>query len=167
MRWVVWVREAHCHPRTPDLMATMSRLTRRDMIESLAKAGAAVLLAPIVASAAAPAAPGASGAGPIFTQELPPVSLDGWKMTALEITYAPGQVDRAHRHIGFVFGYVLEGELRFKADGGDETTYRVGQMFYEPPGTVHRVSANASITKECRFLALVFVDKTKPLTEAV
>jgi len=167
MRGVVWMREVHCHPEPPDPMATMTQLSRRDMIESLAKAGAAVLLAPIVASAATPAAASAPSAGPIFSQELPPVSLDGWKMTALEITYAPGQVDRAHRHIGFVFGYVLEGELRFKADGGDETTYHVGQMFYEPPGTVHRVSANASTTKQCRFLALVFVDRTKPLTEAV
>src|SRR5450432_986556 len=150
-------------PRTQYLMATKTQLSRRNLLETLAKAGVAVLLTPMLASAAAAAA----SAGPILSQDLPPVSLDGWKMTALEITYAPGEVDRAHRHIGFVFGYVLEGELRFKADGGDETTYHMGQMFYEPPGTVHRVSANASITKECRFLALVFVDKTKPLTEAV
>jgi hypothetical protein len=34
-------------------------------------------------------------------------------------------------------------------------------------GTVHRVSANASATKPCRFLAMVFVDKTKSLTEPV
>jgi quercetin dioxygenase-like cupin family protein len=144
-------------------MTVTSHLSRRDALETLAKAGAAVLFAPLMASAAT-AAP---NAGPIFEQELPPVSLDGWRMTALEITYAPGQIDRAHRHIGFVFGYVLEGELRFKIDGGEETTYHAGQMFYEKPGSVHRVSANASATKPCRFLAMVFVDKTKPLTEPV
>ena len=94
-------------------MATKTQLSRRDMLETLAKAGAAVLLTPLLASAA----PAASG-GPILSQDLPPVSLYGWKMTALEITYAPGEVDRAHRHIGFVFGYVLEGDLRFKVDGG-------------------------------------------------
>jgi quercetin dioxygenase-like cupin family protein len=137
-------------------------VSRRAALETLAKAGAAVLLTPMIAGAE-----GAPSAGPIFSQELPPVSLDGWKMTALEITYAPGQVDRAHRHIGFVFGYVLEGDLRFKVDGGEETTYHAGQMFYEKPGSVHRVSANASTTKPCRFLAMVFVDKTKPLTEPV
>jgi quercetin dioxygenase-like cupin family protein len=150
-------------PRTPNLMATMTRFSRRDMIATLAKAGAAVLLTPMLASAAAPAA----SAGPILSQDLPPVSLDGWKMTALEVTYAPGEVDRAHRHIGFVFGYVLEGDLRFKVDGGEETTYHTGQMFYEKPGAVHRVSANASTTTPCRFLAMIFVDKTKPLTEPV
>jgi quercetin dioxygenase-like cupin family protein len=143
------------------MTATLA-VSRRVALETLAKAGAAVLLTPMLAAAET-----APSAGPIFSQELPPVSLDGWKMTALEIMYAPGQVDRAHRHIGFVFGYVLEGDLRFKVDGGEETTYHAGQMFYEKPGSVHRVSANASTTKPCRFLAMVFVDKTKPLTEPV
>ena len=92
------------------------------------------------------------------------MSLDGWKMTALDITYAPGQVGRAHRHIGFVFGYVLEGDLRFKVDGGEETVYHAGQMFYEKPGASIACPANASATKTVRFLAMVFVDKTKPLT---
>lgn len=143
-------------------MAMKTKFSRRDMIETLSKAGAAMLLTPLLASAA----PAASG-GPIFSQDLPPVSLDGWKMTALEITYAPGEAGPAHQHIGFVFAYVLEGDLRFKVDGGEETTYHAGQMFYEKPGTVHRVSANASTTKPCRFLAMVFVDKTKPLTVPV
>ena len=143
-------------------MTASLAVSRRVALETLAKAGAAVLLTPMVA-----AAESAPSTGPIFSQDLPPVSLDGWKMTALEITYAPGQVDRAHRHIGFVFGYVLEGDLRFKVDDGEETTYHAGQMFYEKPGSVHRVSANASTTKPCRFLAMVFVDKTKPLTEPV
>jgi quercetin dioxygenase-like cupin family protein len=145
-------------------MTTSTPVSRRDLLETLAKAGAAVLLAPMVAAAAEPAAQGKS---PILVQDLPPVSLDGWKMTALEITYAPGETDRAYRHVGFVFGYVLEGDLRFKVDGGEETVYHAGQMFYEKPGSVHRVSANASASKPVRFLAMVFVDKTKPLTEPV
>jgi quercetin dioxygenase-like cupin family protein len=143
-------------------MTTTLSVSRRAALETLAKAGAAVLLTPMLAAAEA-----APSAGPILTQELPPVTLDGWKMTALEITYAPGQVDRAHKHPGFVFGYVLEGDLRFKVDGGEETIYHAGQMFYEKPGSVHRVSANASASKACRFLAMVFADKTKPLTEPV
>jgi quercetin dioxygenase-like cupin family protein len=145
-------------------MTTATPVTRRNVLETLAKSGAAVLLAPMLASAAAPAS---QGKAPIFVQELPPVSLDGWKMTALEITYGPGQGSDAHRHLGFVFGYVLEGALRFKVDGGEETVYHAGQMFYEKPGSVHRVSANASTTKPVRFLAMVFVDKTQPLTSPV
>mgnify|MGYP001557205006 CR=1 FL=1 len=150
-------------------MTRQSPLSRRDLLESLAKAGVAVILTPMIAAAAEPfaAVRGSPADGPVLEQDLPPVSLDGWKMTALEITYAPGQVGRARKHIGFVFGYVLEGELRFKVDGGEETVYRTGQMFYEKPGSTHRVSANASATRRCRFLAMVFVDKTKPLTVPV
>ena len=166
MGWVSWTTQAVA-TRTPHLMTTIESLSRRDMLETMAKAGAGVLLAPMLTAAAPPATPRAQGKAPILVQELPPVSLDGWKMTALEITYAPGQVDRAHRHPGFVFGYVLEGNLRFKADGGEETVYSTGQMFYEKPGTVHRISANASTTAPCRFLAMVFVDKATPLTEPV
>ncbi|MBA2684030.1 MAG: cupin domain-containing protein [Gemmatimonadaceae bacterium] len=147
-------------------MTSITQLSRRDMIETLARAGAAVLLTPAIASATSPT-PSARRKAPIFTQELPPVSLDGWKMTALDITYAPGEVDHAHRHIGFVFGFVIEGALRFKADGGEETVYHAGAMFYEPPGTVHRVSANASTSKPVRFLAMVFAGKSTPLTVPV
>jgi quercetin dioxygenase-like cupin family protein len=145
-------------------MTEIIPLSRRDLLETIAKAGAAILLTPMLAAASTPST---SSPAPIFVQDLPPVSLDGWKMTALLITYEPGQVDHAHRHIGFVFGFVIEGDLRFKADGGEETVYHAGQMFYEKPGTVHRVSANASATKPVRFLAMVFVDKTQPLTVPV
>jgi quercetin dioxygenase-like cupin family protein len=137
-------------------------MNRRAVLETIAAAGAGALLAPLRAAAAEP---GGRGVTPVFTQDLPALSLEGWKMSAVEVSYAPGEASAAHKHPGFVFGYVLEGDLRFKVDGGEETVYHAGQMFYEQPGSVHRVSANASASKPCRFLALVFVDKTKPLTE--
>ena len=139
-------------------------MNRRTVLETIATAGVGALLAPVLAAAAEPAT---SDVKPLLVQELPPVSVEGWKMTAVEVTYAPGQVDRAHKHPGFTFGYVLDGELRFKLDNGEETVYRAGQMFYEKPGSVHRVSANASATRPCRFLAMVFGDRTKPVTEDV
>lgn len=139
-------------------------MNRRTMLESVAAAGAGALLAPLLAAGAEPAA---GRSAPLFTQELPPVSLDGWQMTAVEVTYTPGQSSAAHKHPGFVFGYVIEGEMRFKLDGGEETVYRAGQMFYERPGSVHRVSANASETKPCRFLAMIFADRNKPILEPV
>ncbi len=164
MRGVVYPCARQFTPTLVTFMTTCLPVTRRALLETLAKTGAAVLLTPMLASATEPAA---HSLAPILTQDLPAVSLDGWRMTALEITYTPGQVDHAHQHIGFVFGYVLEGDLRFKADGGEETVYHAGQMFYEKPGTIHRISANASTTKPCRFLAMVFVDKTKPLSVPV
>jgi quercetin dioxygenase-like cupin family protein len=35
-------------------------------------------------------------------------------------------------------------------------------MFYEPPGSIHQVSANASATKPARMLAMVFAKKGVP-----
>jgi quercetin dioxygenase-like cupin family protein len=139
-------------------------MNRRAMLESVAAAGASALLAPVLAAAAEPAA---RRTVPVFTQELPPLSLNGWQMTAVEITYAPGQSSAAHKHPGFVFAYVIEGDLRIKLDGGTETTYHAGQMFYEQPGSVHRVSANASETKSCRFLAMIFAENGKQIVEPV
>jgi quercetin dioxygenase-like cupin family protein len=139
-------------------------MRRRTVLETIAAAGASALFAPLLAAAAERSA---NGVTPVFTQELPTLTLDGWKMTAVEVSYAPGQDSPAHKHPGFVFGYILEGEMRFKLDGGEETVYHAGQMFYEKPGSVHRVSANASATKPCRFLAMVFADKTREPTEPV
>lgn len=136
-------------------------MKRRTVLETIAAAGAGALFAPLLAAAAEPSA---SEVKPVLEQELPPVSVDGWKMTAVEVTYAPGESSAAHKHPGFVFGYVIEGDMRFKVDGGEETVYHAGQMFYEKPGSVHRVSANASATKSCRFLAMVFADKNTPVT---
>jgi len=139
-------------------------MNRRAVLETIAAAGAGALLAPVLAAAAETSA---GRSGPVFAQELPPVSLNGWKMTAVEVAYAPGQSSSAHKHPGFVFAYVIEGDLRIKLDGGTETTYHAGQMFYEPPGSVHRVSANASDTKPCRFLAMIFAEDGKAIVEPV
>lgn len=105
--------------------------------------------------------------GPIFKQPLPELTLHDWQMTAVEVAYQPGQMDAAHRHPGFVFGYVIEGEIKFMVDGGTETTYRAGQMFYEAPGGVHRISGNASATKPARLLAMIFADKKAPVVGPV
>ena len=99
-------------------------MNRRAVLETIATAGAGALFAPLLAAAAEHAG---TDVTPVLTQDLPALSLDGWSMSAVEVSYAPGQVDRAHTHSGFVFGYVLEGDLRFKVDGGAETVYHAGQ----------------------------------------
>jgi quercetin dioxygenase-like cupin family protein len=74
----------------------------------------------------APSEAQAAEGGPILVQDLPPVSLDGWTVTATEVDYQPGGVNKPHRHPGFVLGYVLEGEVRFQLKGGTERTCRTG-----------------------------------------
>src|SRR5208283_4434877 len=103
----------------------------------------------------------------VLEQALPTLTLNDWKLTALEVTYAPGEVDPPHKHPGFVFGYVIAGALRFQLDGQKEVIFQPGQMFYEAPDSVHRVSANASATQPCRFLAMIFAENNRPLTVPV
>ena len=58
-------------------------------------------------AAAAPAAK------QIAQRDTPAVNLEGWQITASEVSYPPGEASGKHRHPGFVIGYVLEGQYRF------------------------------------------------------
>ena len=126
----------------------------------LAAAGAAMATA-IAARDAAALPPQAK---PIVQRDAPPVNLDGWQMTATEVSYGPGESSSRHRHPGFVCGYVLEGQYRFAVDGQKETVLSTGQMFFENPGDVHAVSGNASQSQPARILAIVFTKKGDPVT---
>ena len=130
---------------------------RRAFLTSSATAMALLLAARDRASAA-------PQAKPIVQRDAPAVNLDGWQMTATEVTYGPGESSNRHRHPGFVCGYVLEGQYRFAVDGKPETVLSTGQMFFENPGDVHAVSGNASQTQAARILAIVFTKKGDPVT---
>jgi len=138
-------------------------LTRRDALASLA------LFGELIASRDAAAQPPPStGPRPVFKHDLPDLTMDGWEVTVSDVEYPPGRVGAPHRHAGFVLAYVLEGAVVTKVSGqGDEKTYTVGQMFYEPPGATHEVSKNASQTERARLLALIFAKKGSTLTTPV
>jgi len=109
----------------------------------------------------------ASNAKPLAQRPTPAVNLDGWQMTASEVSYAPGQMSGKHRHPGFVIGYVLEGQYQFAVDDNAPATLAQGQMFFESfdkPGEVHAISGNASQTQSCKILAIVFTKKGDPTT---
>ena len=75
--------------------------------------------------------------------------------TVKEVTFEPGQTDLPHRHAGPVFGYVLEGEYEHALDNEPVKTYKAGDTFYEPTGSVHRVARNPSKTAKTRLLAVI------------
>jgi quercetin dioxygenase-like cupin family protein len=77
------------------------------------------------------------------------------RATVEVVTIAPGQKDSAHRHTGPVFGYVLEGEYEHAIDDEPIKTYKAGDTFYEPSGSVHRVTQNPSDKTETRLLAVI------------
>jgi quercetin dioxygenase-like cupin family protein len=110
---------------------------------------------------------GAPSAKALVQRDAPAVNLDGWQMTASEVTYPPGESSGRHRHPGFVVGYVLEGQYRFAVNDKPPVVLSAGQMFFESfdaPGEVHAVSGNASQTQPARILAVVFTKKGDPVT---
>ena len=141
-------------------------MTRRDAFGSLAFF--AQMLASAGAAEAQTQTPGATPPAPrppVFKQDLPNVSLDGWEVTVSHVDYPPGRVGAPHKHAGFVLAYVLEGNVVAKITGqGEEKTYSVGQMFYEQPGATHEVSRNASQTVPAKLLAMIFAKKGSTLT---
>ena len=106
-------------------------------------------------------------AKPLAQKPTPAVNLDGWQISASEVTYPPGEASGVHRHPGFVIGYVLEGQYKFAVNNDVPTVLAAGQMFFESfdaPGQVHAVSGNASTTQTTRILAIVFHKKGDPVT---
>jgi quercetin dioxygenase-like cupin family protein len=83
--------------------------------------------------------------------------LDGKEASAtvLEVTFEPGQKDTPHRHAGPVFGYVLEGAYEHAINDEPVKTYKAGETFYEPTGSVHRVAQNPSGKTKTRLLVVI------------
>ena len=75
--------------------------------------------------------------------------------TVVEVTFEPGRKDSPHRHTGPVFGYVLEGEYEHALDEEPVKTYKAGDTFYEPSGSVHRLARNPSGKTRTRLLAVI------------
>jgi Cupin domain len=74
---------------------------------------------------------------PIASHALP--NVPGKRVTIVRVFYGPGGFTRAHRHAGSVTAYVTKGEIRSQLAGGPVETFKVGQSFFEPPGTTHLV----------------------------
>ena len=51
-----------------------------------------------------------------------------------------------------------------KVSGQEEKTNRPGEMSYEPPGSTHEFSNNASESQPVKLLALIFAKKGTQLT---
>ena len=100
--------------------------------------------------------------------DLPNLSMDDWEVTISHVDFAPGRVGSAHRHAGFVLAYVLKGEVMTRISGqGPAKVYKAGEMFFEPPGSVHEESANPSQTEPAQLLAMIFAKKGSTLTTPV
>ena len=104
----------------------------------------------------------------IFQQTIS--NIPGKSLIAVVVDYKPGGASRSHTHANsaFIFGYVLSGEIESQVNDGPRRVYRAGETFYEPPGSRHPVSRNASKSKPAKLLAVFVVDTDdKELTTPV
>jgi quercetin dioxygenase-like cupin family protein len=103
-----------------------------------------------------------------FEQTIP--NIPGKSLVALVVDYAPGGASAPHIHAktAFIYAYVVSGEIESKVNDGKTRVYKAGESWFEPPGSSHPVSRNASKTKPAKLLAVFVVDSDeKELTTPV
>lgn len=100
---------------------------------------------------------------PVSVEKL--ANVPGKSITAVVVNYAPGGKSGAHHHAGSVFAYVLSGAIRSENSAtGPVRVYKAGESFFEPPGSEHLVSENASATDPASLLAIFVADDGARLT---
>jgi quercetin dioxygenase-like cupin family protein len=102
---------------------------------------------------------------PVFEHALP--NVEGKRMVAVVVSYPPGGKSAPHTHArsAFIYAQVLSGTIRSQINDEPVRTYRVGEGFYENPGSHHKISANASDSEPASLLAVFIVDSgDNPLT---
>ena len=129
------------------------------MLAALAAAAPEAQGAPQQEAAAPPRQSRTVGAFPL------PPPYEQQTATFVELYIPPGKPSKAHKHPGFVLGYVIEGEFRFQVAGQPERILRSGEIFYEAPGATHTLSESANPDRPARVLAIVIAESGKPITE--
>ena len=102
----------------------------------------------------------------VITEMLP--NVPGKRITVTVVSYAPGQKSDLHHHPGSVVAYVLSGAIRSENSAtGPVRVYKVGESFFEPPGSHHLISENASAKEPASLLAVQVSDDGAKLTTFV
>ena len=117
------------------------------------------VVAPLCASAARASV---DKVEPIASYALP--NVPGKRVTIVRVFYGPGGFSRPHRHAGSVSAYITKGEIKSQLAGGQPEIFKVGQSLFEPPGSTHLVSANASNTEPAELIAVFVADEGAQLT---
>ncbi|MBV8835510.1 MAG: cupin domain-containing protein [Alphaproteobacteria bacterium] len=146
-------------------------VTRRNFSQdalTAALAGLAVSASGTAALAETSAAGPPSARRPVIKQALP--GEPERELILVEVSYPPGGASAPHMHANGVMAFVLTGAITSRIGDGPEQTFRAGEAWYEPPGSIHRVSRNASATETASLLAIFLAPKgaspdalTKPL----
>jgi quercetin dioxygenase-like cupin family protein len=89
---------------------------------------------------------------------------EGMEAILVEVTTSQGTPSTAHRHPGFVLGYVLNGEMKFGINGANPEIIKTGGTFYEPPGALHTTGTSATPDAPVTFLAFIVAPKGSPVS---
>lgn len=119
-------------------------------------------IAPLCATESSTASSPADKVELIASHPLP--NVPGKRVTIVRVFYGPGGFSRPHRHAGTVTAYVTQGQIRSQLGGGPVEVFKAGQSFFEPPGSTHLVSANASVTEPAELIAVFVADEGAELT---
>jgi quercetin dioxygenase-like cupin family protein len=119
---------------------------------------------PICASDASANAPG-NKVEIVSSHAIP--DMPGKRLTVVRVTYGPGGFTPPHRHGGTVTAYITKGQIRSRLNDGPVEIFNVGQTFFEPMGTIHSVSANASSTEWAELIAVFVADEGAQLTTLI
>jgi quercetin dioxygenase-like cupin family protein len=120
--------------------------------------------AALAAALLQPSMAGADGTvTPVYAGALP--NVPGNNLTAVLVEYKPGEKTDTHYHAGSVFAYVLSGEIRSQISPDEPAKiYKAGESFFEPPGSTHLISENASTTEPASLLAVIVAPEQATLT---
>ena len=139
-------------------MNRVSKSTGRRMATALALCAGLAL-----AGAADVFAAGAGDKVTLVSSEALP-DLPGQHLSTVLVEYEPGGKSISHHHAGSVMAYILEGSIRSQLKGGEVRVYHAGEAFFEPPGSEHLVSENASNTEPAKLLAIFVAPEGAELT---
>jgi quercetin dioxygenase-like cupin family protein len=125
-----------------------------------------LILAVLVMGASSASAQDQEQVKPVFQHAIP--NAEGKKMVAVVVNYPPGAKSTSHHHApsSFIYAYVLSGSIRSQVGDEPVKIYKVGEGFYELPGSHHIISENASDKEPASMLAVFVVDSNDtPLTK--
>lgn len=114
-----------------------------------------------VGAALARESPSEEAIARVMQQTIPEAA--GKRVLMLTVSYRPGQSSAAHLHPGPIFAYVLEGSVVSQLAGEEAKTYAQGQSWYEPPGSQHLVSKNASQSQNAKLLVFAITGDNEPV----
>jgi quercetin dioxygenase-like cupin family protein len=99
----------------------------------------------------------------VIKQELPGEPLR--VLSLVEVTYPPGVGSPVHRHANGVMAYVVSGAIASKVGNEPEQMFYAGDAWWEPPGAIHRVSRNVSLTDPATLLAIYIAPEGTTATD--